>query len=248
MPQWTWKWTSNGVNCSASCFFFCCFFLAVKLQDGKSGTKDSLHCLILRPLKSGITIKCDDLSTAGHAVAGDVVQNQMISQFCQFKCFSLLVQKLTKNVILQKKAFKNSNSTSCKTAFSTGRGKKLQLQCSPAPPLINPRWLAAGVWGLLQTHMQLTLGECSWWQPRRTLHHLIEMKSVTSWPVFQHLHQHPPPSLPRPVSPAAALRWRAAGVKTPSATELLGVNEPCSIRAWRALFLVRTLLQDAAQL
>lgn len=125
-------------------------------------------------------------------------------------------------------------------------GNKLQIQCCPAPPLTNPRWLADGGLGPpAAAHMLLPLGECSWWQPRRTLHHLIEMKTVTSWPVFQDHHQQPPHP---PPAAAAVLRWRAAGVKTPSATELLGVNEPCSICAWRALFLVRALLQDAAQL
>lgn len=167
----------------------------------------------------------------------------------QMLLFSFLADK---NAILQMKAF-NKQVDPVKQHFPHPRGgNKLQLQCCPAPPLINPRWLSDRSLGPpAAAHMQLTLGEQSWRQPRRTLHHLIEMKSVTPWPVFQHPHQHPPPHLPPslwPVSPAAALRWRAAGVKTPSATELLGVNEPCSICAWRALFLVRALLRDAAQL
>lgn len=61
-----------------------------KLQDGKSGTKDSVDCLIFRSLKCEITIKCGDLSAAGQAVAGDVVQNEKISQCCHLKCFSSL--------------------------------------------------------------------------------------------------------------------------------------------------------------
>lgn len=116
--------------------------------------------------------------------------------FANSNAFLCLYRNWQKMWFYKRKRLRTVTAHPVKQHFPhSGRGKKLQLQCCPAPPLINPRWLAAGVWGLLQTHMQLTLGECSWWQPRRTLHHLIEMKSVTSWPVFQHLHQHPPPSL-----------------------------------------------------
>lgn len=124
-------------------------------------------------------------------------------------------------------------------------GNQLQLHCCPAPPLINARWVC----GLLQQRTRsshwgnvaaFSRGGLSITWLKGSLWHGGPCSSTTI--------SIPPPSLPRPVSPAAALRWRAAGVKTPSATELLGVNEPCSICAWRALFLLGTLLRDAAQL
>lgn len=112
----------------------------------------------------------------------------------QMHLFSFLADK---NAILQMKAF-NKQVDPVKQHFPHPRGgNKLQLQCCPAPPLINPRWLSDRSLGPpAAAHMQLTLGEQSWRQPRRTLHHLIEMKSVTPWPVFQHPHQHPPPLPP----------------------------------------------------
>lgn len=152
----------------------------------------------------------------------------------------LMPTEIYKDVILQIKAFNNDNKPSCKTAFAS---LELQLRPCPAPPLMAPRWLAdrslqdgascsrthgAHIWGMWKPRLT--------WQPGRTLHHLTKMKSVTSWPVFQLPIRTP---LPRPVF--LALRWRAAGVKTPSATDLLRVNEPCSICEWRTLILVRTL-------
>lgn len=146
-----------------------------------------------------------------------------------------------KNAILQMKAF-NKQVDPVKQHFPHPRGgNKLQLQCCPAPPLINPRWLSDRSLGPpAAAHIGGTeLAAAEEDSPSPDWNEVCDIVAP---------HQHPPPPSLWPVSPAAALRWRAAGVKTPSATELLGVNEPCSICAWRALFLVRARLQDAAQL
>lgn len=70
------------------------------------------------------------------------------------------------------------------------------------------------------------------WQLRRAFYHRTEMKSVTSWPVYPTTTTTTSSSSSPPLSfclstSVLTLRWRAAGVKTPSATELLTPNESC---------------------
>lgn len=74
----------------------------------------------------------------------------------QMLFFSFLADK---NAILQMKAF-NKQVDPVKQHFPHPRGgNKLQLQCCPAPPLINPRWLSDRSLGPpAAAHMQLTLG------------------------------------------------------------------------------------------
>lgn len=146
------------------------------------------------------------------------------------------------------KAFTNNNSTSWKRAFSSLKGRKeVGAPVLSCPALMNPRCRSLGP--PAAQHMQPISGECSRWQPRTTLHHLMKWSLWHRGPCCSPTRTIPPPSPPPwPVSPAAALRWRAAGVKTPSATELLAGNEPRSSCAWRAVVQLRALLQQYARI